>query len=121
MMERGRGSIVNLASIVGLDGNIGQSNYAAAKGGVIALTRSWAKEFARKGAQVRVNAVAPGFIRTPMTEKVPAKILDSIVTRVPLGRLGEPGDVANLVAFLAGDESAYITGQVIRVDGGLVL
>lgn len=121
MMERCRGSIVNVASIVGLDGNIGQSNYAASKGGLIALTRSWAKEFARKGAQVRVNAVAPGFIRTPMTEKVPAKVLESIVARVPLGRLGEAAEVAQLVAFLAGEESAYITGQVIRIDGGLVL
>jgi 3-oxoacyl-[acyl-carrier protein] reductase len=120
MMERGRGSIINLASIVGIDGNIGQSNYAASKGGVIAMTKTWAKEFARKGAQVRVNAVAPGFIRTPMTETVPQKILESIVARVPLGRMGEPEDVANLVAFLAGEESAYITGQVIRVDGGLV-
>jgi 3-oxoacyl-[acyl-carrier protein] reductase len=120
MMERGSGSIVSLASIVGIDGNIGQSNYAASKGGVIALTRSWAKEFTRRGARVRVNAVAPGFIRTPMTEKVPDKILESIVSRVPLGRMGEPTDVAELVAFLAGDGSSYITGQTIRVDGGLV-
>jgi 3-oxoacyl-[acyl-carrier protein] reductase len=121
MMARRRGSIVNLASIVALDGNIGQSNYAASKGGVIALTRTWAREFARKGAQVRVNAVAPGFIRTPMTEKIPRDILEGIVSRVPLGRMGEPEDVAGLVAFLAGEESSYITGQVIRVDGGLVL
>ena len=121
MMARRRGSIVNLASIVALDGNIGQSNYAASKGGVIALTRTWAREFARKGAQVRVNAVTPGFIRTPMTEKIPRDILEGIVSRVPLGRMGEPEDVAGLVAFLAGEESSYITGQVIRVDGGLVL
>ena len=120
MMERGGGSIVNMASIVGLDGNIGQSNYAATKGGVIAMTRTWAKEFARKGAKVRVNAVAPGFIRTPMTERVPAKIIESIVARVPLGRMGEPAEVAELVSFLAGDRSAYITGQTIRIDGGLV-
>ena len=120
MMERGFGSIVNMASIVGIDGNIGQSNYAATKGGVIAMTRSWAKEFARKGAKVRVNAVAPGFIRTPMTAKIPEKVLESIVARVPLGRMGEPTEVAELVAFLAGDLSAYITGQTIRVDGGLV-
>jgi len=121
MMARRSGSIVNLASIVALDGNVGQSNYAASKGGVIALTRTWAREFARKGAQVRVNAVAPGFIRTPMTEKIPRDILEGIVSRVPLGRMGEPEDVAGLVAFLAGEESSYITGQVIRVDGGLVL
>jgi 3-oxoacyl-[acyl-carrier protein] reductase len=120
MMERGQGSIVNIASIVGLDGNIGQSNYAATKGGVIAMTRTWAKELARKGARVRVNAVAPGFIRTPMTEKIPEKILESIVSRVPLGRMGEPSEVAEVVVFLAGDRSAYVTGQTIRVDGGLV-
>jgi len=120
MMERGSGSIVNMASIVGIDGNIGQSNYAATKGGVISLTRTWAKEFARRGAQVRVNAVAPGFIRTPMTAKVPDRILESIVARVPLGRMGEPEDVAAVVAFLAGSHSAYVTGQTIRVDGGLV-
>jgi 3-oxoacyl-[acyl-carrier protein] reductase len=120
MMERGSGSIVNMASIVGIDGNIGQSNYAATKGGVISMTRTWSKEFARKGARVRVNAVAPGFIRTPMSEKVPEKILDGIVAKVPLGRMGEPDDVANLVVFLAGDQSAYVTGQTIRVDGGLV-
>jgi 3-oxoacyl-[acyl-carrier protein] reductase len=120
MMERGSGSIVNMASIVGIDGNIGQSNYAATKGGVISLTRTWAKEFARKGAQVRVNAVAPGFIRTPMTAKVPDKILEGIVAKVPLGRMGEPEDVAGVVAFLAGGQAAYVTGQTIRVDGGLV-
>jgi 3-oxoacyl-[acyl-carrier protein] reductase len=120
MMARGSGSIVNLASIVGIDGNIGQSNYAATKGGVIAMTRTWAKEFARKGATVRVNAVAPGFIRTPMTRKVPEKIIESIVSKVPLGRMGEPAEVAELVAFLAGEGSSYITGQTVRIDGGLV-
>jgi 3-oxoacyl-[acyl-carrier protein] reductase len=120
LMMRGEGSIVNIASIVGMDGNMGQSNYAATKGGVIAMTRTWAKELARKGGRVRVNAVAPGFIRTPMTEKIPEKILESIVSRVPLGRMGEPAEVAEVVAFLAGPQSAYVTGQTIRVDGGLV-
>jgi 3-oxoacyl-[acyl-carrier protein] reductase len=121
MLERGRGAIVNLASVVGLDGNIGQTNYAATKAGVAAMTRTWAKELARKGAQVRVNAVAPGFIRTPMTEKVPEKVIEHMVSRTPLGRMGEPPEVASLVLFLASEESAFITGQVIRVDGGLQL
>lgn len=120
MMEQGQGSIINIASAVALDGNIGQSNYAASKGGLISMTKTWAKEFSRKGAQVRVNAVAPGFIRTPMTKKVPEKILSMMISKTPLGRIGEPEDVANLVLFLASDESSFITGQVIRVDGGLI-
>lgn len=120
MMEAGSGSIVSVSSIVALDGNIGQSNYAASKGGIVSLTRTWAKEFSRKGARVRANAVAPGFMRTAMTEKVPENILEGIVARVPLKRMGEAQDVANLVLFLASDEASYITGQVIRVDGGLV-
>jgi 3-oxoacyl-[acyl-carrier protein] reductase len=121
MMEQGAGSIVNMASIVGLTGNVGQSNYAASKGGVVALTRTWAKEFARKGAQVRVNAIAPGFVRTPMTEKVPERILEAMVGKTLLGRMGEPEDVANAALWLASDASSYVTGQVIGVDGGLVL
>ena len=121
MMERGSGAIVNLASIVGIEGNIGQSNYAASKGGVISLTRTWAKEFARKGAQVRVNAVAPGFIRTPMTAKVPERILEGIVARVPLGRMGEPEDVAAVVAFPASSQAGYITGQTININGGIYM
>ncbi len=120
MMAAGSGSIINMASVVGIDGNVGQSNYAATKGGVISLTRTWAKEFARKGAQVRVNAIAPGFIRTPMTETVPQKILDGIVGRTPLGRMGEASDIASCALFLASDDSSFITGQAIRVDGGLV-
>lgn len=121
MMEAGSGCIINMASIVGLDGNVGQTNYSATKGGVISMTRTWAKEFARKGAKVRVNAIAPGFIRTPMTEKVPQKILDSIVGKTPLGRMGEPQDIANMALYLASEAGAFITGQAIRVDGGLVL
>jgi len=121
MMSQGAGSIINMASVVGLDGNVGQSNYAATKGGVISLTKSWAKEFARKGAAVRCNAIAPGFIRTPMTEKVPDKVLDFMVGKTPLGRMGEPGDVASCALFLASDESSFVTAQTIRVDGGLVL
>ncbi len=120
MMEQGNGSIINMASIVGIDGNIGQTNYAATKGGVISMTKTWAKEFSRKGAQVRCNAVAPGFIKTPMTEKVPENILEGIISKTPLKRMGEPEDIANLVLFLASDESSFITCQAIRIDGGLV-
>jgi 3-oxoacyl-[acyl-carrier protein] reductase len=112
---------VNIASVVGLDGNIGQTNYAATKAGIIGMTRTWAKEFARKGAKVRANAVAPGFINTPMVQAMPQKVIDAVVAKVVLGRLGEPWDVANAVLFLASDASAYVTGQVLRVDGGLVI
>jgi 3-oxoacyl-[acyl-carrier protein] reductase len=121
MMELGSGSIVNITSVVGLDGNIGQSNYAATKGGVVAMTKSWAKEFARKGAKVRVNAVSPGYTRTPMIESVPEKVLEPIIAKTPLARLAEVKDIANGVLFLANEESAFITGQVLRIDGGLVL
>jgi 3-oxoacyl-[acyl-carrier protein] reductase len=121
MVEKGSGSIISIASIVGLDGNIGQSNYAASKGGIVAMTKGWAREFARKGAKVRANAVSPGYTRTPMIESVPEKVLEPIIARTPLGRLAEIQDIANAVLFLAGDESAFITGQVLRVDGGLVL
>ncbi len=121
MMQAGSGSIVSISSIVGLDGNIGQSNYAATKGGIVSMTRGWAREFARKGAKVRVNAVSPGYCRTPMIQSVPEKVLEPIIARTPLGRLAEPSDIANAVLFLACDESAFVTGQVLRVDGGLVL
>ena len=121
MMEAGKGSIVSISSVVGLDGNIGQTNYAATKGGVVAMTKGWARELARKGARVRVNAVAPGYTRTPLIASVPEKVLEPIIARTPLGRLGEIRDIANAVLFLASDESEFITGQVLRVDGGLVL
>ncbi len=121
MLEAGRGAIVNVASIVGLDGNIGQSNYAATKAGVIGMTKTWAKELARKGAKIRVNAVAPGFINTAMTSGVPERLLESVVGKTPLARLGEPEEVARAVLFLASEDSSFITGQVIRVDGGLAL
>lgn len=121
MMEAGEGSIVSISSIVGLDGNIGQTNYAASKGGIVAMTRGWAREFARKGAKVRVNAVSPGYTRTPMIETVPAKVLDPIIARTPMGRLAEIRDIANAVLFLSSEEASFITGQVLRVDGGLVL
>jgi 3-oxoacyl-[acyl-carrier protein] reductase len=121
MMEAGAGAIVSIASIVGIDGNIGQTNYAATKAGIIGMTKSWAKEFARKGAKVRANAVAPGFINTPMVQSVPQKVIEGIVAKVVLGRLGEPKEVAEAVLFLCSDASAYVTGQVLRVDGGLTL
>jgi 3-oxoacyl-[acyl-carrier protein] reductase len=121
MVEKGSGSIISIASIVGLDGNIGQTNYAASKGGIVAMTKGWAREFARKGAKVRVNSVSPGYTRTPMIESVPAKVLEPIIARTPLGRLAEIQDIANAVLFLASEEAAFITGQVLRVDGGLTL
>ena len=121
MMASGSGAIVSTASIVGLDGNIGQSNYAATKGGVVAMTKGWAKEFARKGAKIRVNSVSPGYCRTPMIATVPEKVLEPFIAKTPLGRLAMPADIANAVLFLCSDESEFITGQVLRVDGGLVL
>ena len=121
MIKQKKGSIINTSSVVGIYGNIGQTNYAATKAGVIGMTKTWAKELARKGAQIRVNAVAPGFIKTPMTEKIPQKIVDRVVERIPLGRFGEAEEVARVYLFLASDESSYITGQVIGVDGGIVV
>ncbi|MCB1222487.1 MAG: beta-ketoacyl-ACP reductase [Mesotoga sp.] len=121
MIDQGYGSIVNTSSIVGVYGNIGQSNYSASKGGVIAMTKTWAKELTRKGAKIRVNAVAPGFIKTPMTEKMPEKILVALEEKIPLKRIGLPEEIANVYFFLISDESRYLTGQVIGVDGGLVI
>lgn len=121
MMEQGSGSIINMSSIVGINGNVGQSNYAATKGGVISMAKTWAKEFARKGAQVRVNVIAPGFIRTPMTATVPEKILDVMVSKTLLGRMGEAEDVAQAALWLASDASSFVTAQVISVDGGLTI
>lgn len=121
MMANNYGSIVTMSSVVGTDGNIGQTNYAATKGGVIAMTKGWAKEFARKGAQVRANCVAPGFVETPMTADLPEKVLNMMKEKTPLGRMGTPDDIANGVEFLASDKSSFITGQVLKVDGGLVL
>uniref|UniRef100_A0A8C5S9B3 (3R)-3-hydroxyacyl-CoA dehydrogenase n=1 Tax=Laticauda laticaudata TaxID=8630 RepID=A0A8C5S9B3_LATLA len=109
------GSIVHLGSVVGKVGNLGQVNYAASKAGVEALAKTAAKELARYG--IRCNTVVPGFIRTPMTDKVPAKVLDKFAAMVPMGRLGEPEDVADVCAFLASDESRYITGASLEVTG----
>jgi len=118
MVERGSGSIINVSSVVGLYGNFGQTNYAATKAGVIGMTRVWARELGKKG--IRVNAVAPGFIRTEMTQGVPEKVLDMMRDKTPLGRLGTPEDVARVFLFLASDEAAYVHGAVISVDGGLI-
>lgn len=119
MMKQRTGAIVNIASIIGLIGNAGQCNYSASKAGVIALTKSTAKELA--GRNIRVNAVAPGFIESKMTEVLPEDVKKKMLEAIPLQRFGLPADVAKAVVFLAGDESAYITGQVINVSGGMVM
>ncbi len=119
MMKQRTGSIVNIASIIGLIGNPGQGNYSASKGGIIAFTKSVARELASRN--VRANAIAPGFIETRMTEKIPEDLQKKMLDSIPLGRYGKPEDVANLAVFLAGDRSAYITGQVISICGGMVM
>jgi len=119
MMKARTGKIVNLASITGLIGNVGQANYSASKAGVIALTRTVAKELA--GRNIQVNAVAPGFIETEMTRELPEKARESFLANIPLGRAGTPADVAALVCFLASPEADYITGQCVTIDGGLTI
>ena len=119
MMKQKYGRIVNLSSIVGLRGNAGQANYAASKAGLIGLTKSMAKELA--GRNVTVNAVAPGFIDTDMTAALPEKAREAMLSTIPMGRLGQAEDVAWAVAFFAGDASAYVTGQVLCVDGGMAV
>jgi 3-oxoacyl-[acyl-carrier protein] reductase len=117
MIEQGSGCILNVSSVVGVYGNIGQTNYAATKSGVIGMTKSWAKELGPKG--IRVNALAPGFIVSDMTAKVPQKVLDLMEEKTPLKRLGQPIDIANAYVFLASDEANFINGAVLGVDGGL--
>jgi 3-oxoacyl-[acyl-carrier protein] reductase len=119
MIENGKGRIINTSSVSGVYGNVGQTNYAATKAGVVGMTKSWAKELGRKG--INVNAVAPGFIETGMTAKVPERILDQMKQMVPLLRLGKPEDIANAYLFLASDESNYINGTVLHVDGGIMM
>ncbi|QUH31236.1 3-oxoacyl-ACP reductase FabG [Vallitalea guaymasensis] len=119
MVEQGKGVILNATSVVGLYGNYGQTNYAATKWGVIGMTKTWAKELGKKG--VRVNAVAPGFILTPMTESMPEKVLNMMRDKAPVKRLGLPEDIANAYLYLASDEATYVTGSVLEVSGGIVL
>ena len=118
MMKQRSGKIINIASIIGIIGNAGQANYAASKGGIIAFTKSVAKELASRN--VNVNAIAPGFIETDMTAKLPADTVKEMLKLIPLGKLGATEDVADLALFLVSDNSAYITGQVVQVDGGMV-
>ena len=119
MIKQGSGVILNVASVVGLYGNFGQTNYVATKAGVIGMTKVWARELGKKG--IRVNAIAPGFIESEMTAKMPATVLDDMKGKTPLGRLGLPEEIANTFFWLASDEASYVHGTVISVDGGLVL
>jgi 3-oxoacyl-[acyl-carrier protein] reductase len=121
MQAQHGGSIINISSIVGEYGNIGQANYAATKAGVIGLTKSWAKEFAMKGSNVRVNAIAPGYIMTDILKTVPQDLLDGFAKQTMLGRLGQPHEIANAALFLASDEASYVTGHTLSVNGGMRL
>ena len=119
MVAQGSGVILNASSVVGIYGNFGQTNYAAAKFGVIGFTKTWSRELGPKG--IRVNAVAPGFIETPILSTVPDKVLDGMRAEVPLRRLGKPEEIANVYAFLASDEASYVNGAVLEVAGGLTV
>ena len=121
MEDKGSGAIVNISSVVGEYGNIGQANYAAAKAGVIGLTKTWAKEFARKGAAVRVNCITPGYTMTDMLKTVPQELLNQFAEKTMLKRLGQPMEIASAALFLVSEEASYITGQVLAVNGGMRL
>lgn len=118
-MKKRRGRIINISSIVGINGNAGQANYASAKAGIIGLTKSVAKELAARN--VTVNAIAPGYIETDMTNSMPEKAKEAVMSSIPMKRVGQGEDIANAVAFLASDEASYITGEVIKVDGGMAI
>lgn len=119
MVKQRAGRIINMTSVSGVTGNVGQANYAAAKAGVIGFTKTCAKELAARG--ITVNAIAPGFIETAMTDVLPEKIKEGIAGTIPFGRMGQPEEIANVVTFLASDFASYITGQVLNVDGGMVM
>ncbi len=119
MIAQGGGVVLNASSIVGLDGNFGQTNYVATKSAVIGMTKVWSRELGRYN--IRVNAVAPGFTLTEMVQQMPQKILDGMVAQTPLGRMGAPRDIANAYLFLASEQASFITGQTLRVDGGIVV
>jgi 3-oxoacyl-[acyl-carrier protein] reductase len=119
MIRQGGGVILNATSVVGIDGNLGQSNYVATKAGVIGMTKVWARELGRYS--IRVNAVAPGFTATDILTSMPDKVLEGMKAQTPLGRLGQPADIANAYLFLASDEASFITGETLRVDGGIVV
>ncbi len=121
MQQQGSGSIISISSVVGVFGNVGQANYAATKAGIIGLTKTWAKEFALKGGNVRVNAIAPGYTMTDILKTVPQDLLDKFASMTMLGRLGQPHEIASAALFLASDDASYITGQVLQVDGGMRL
>lgn len=121
MEKNGGGSIINISSVVGVFGNIGQANYSASKAGLIGLTMTWAKEFARKGVPVRVNAIAPGYVLTDILKTVPDDLLDKFAGMTMLKRLGQPEEIAHVANFLASDDASYITGQTLNVNGGMRL
>ena len=121
MENIGGGSIINISSVVGVFGNIGQANYSATKAGLLGLTKTWAKEFARKGVPVRVNAIAPGYTMTDILKTVPQDLLDKFAQLTMLKRLGQPEEIAKVALFLASEDSSYITGQTLQVDGGMRL
>ena len=119
MLKQRAGRIINITSVSGILGNVGQANYAASKAGIIGLTKTMAREFASRG--ITVNAIAPGFVDTDMTQVLPAQIKEKVTAQIPLGRFGKPEDIANMAAYLASEKAGYITGQIISVDGGMAI